>query len=60
MNQIMNTAITRRHFVVASASAAGGLAISVAFPGLAEAASIGANAWGPGECVERGQCLPRD
>jgi len=48
MNQIMNTAITRRHFVVASASAAGGLAISVAFPGFAEAAaSIGANAWGP-------------
>ena len=39
--------ITRRHFVVASASAAGGLAISVAFPGLADAASIGAQAWGP-------------
>ncbi|HEV8467217.1 MAG TPA: xanthine dehydrogenase family protein molybdopterin-binding subunit [Pseudolabrys sp.] len=47
MNQIMKTSITRRHFVVASASAAGGLAISVAFPGLADAASIGAQAWGP-------------
>ena len=46
MNQIMKTSITRRHFVVASASAAGGLAISVAFPGLADAASIGAQAWG--------------
>ena len=47
MNQIMKTSITRRHFVVASASAAGGLAISVAFPGVADAASIGAQAWGP-------------
>ena len=47
MNQIMKTSITRRHFVVASASAAGGLAISVAFPGLADAASVGAQAWGP-------------
>ena len=47
MNQVMKTSITRRHFVVASASAAGGLAISVAFPGLADAASIGAQAWGP-------------
>jgi isoquinoline 1-oxidoreductase beta subunit len=47
MNQIMKTSITRRHFVVASASAAGGLAISVAFPGLADPASIGAQTWGP-------------
>ena len=47
MNQIVKTSITRRHFVVASASAAGGLAISVAFPCLADAASIGAQAWGP-------------
>jgi len=47
MNQIMKTSVTRRHFVVASASAAGGLAISVAFPGLADAASIGTQAWGP-------------
>ena len=47
MNHIANTAVTRRHFVVASASAAGGLAISVAFPGLADAASIGPQAWGP-------------
>ena len=47
MNQIMKTSITRRLFVVASGSAAGGLAISVAFPGFADAASIGAQAWGP-------------
>ena len=46
MNQ-MNASITRRHFVTASASAAGGLAISVAFPRLADAASIGPQAWGP-------------
>ena len=42
MNQIIN----RRQFVVASSSLAGGLAISVAFPGLARAASIGPQAWG--------------
>jgi isoquinoline 1-oxidoreductase beta subunit len=42
----MNHIINRRQFVVASASAAGGLAISVAFPGLADAASIGPQAWG--------------
>jgi isoquinoline 1-oxidoreductase beta subunit len=47
MNQMMKTSITRRHFVVASASAAGGLAISVAYPGVADAASIGTQAWGP-------------
>ncbi len=47
MNQIANTAITRRHFVISSASAAGGMAISVILPGLADAASIGSQAWGP-------------
>ncbi len=47
MNQIANTSVTRRHFVVASVSAAGGLAISVAFPGLADAANIGTQTWGP-------------
>src|SRR5262249_6937707 len=47
MNQIMQTNISRRNFVVASASAAGGLAICVAFPGLADAASIGTQTWGP-------------
>jgi isoquinoline 1-oxidoreductase subunit beta len=47
MNQITNTSITRRHFVVASVSAAGGFAISVAFPGLADAANIGTQTWGP-------------
>jgi isoquinoline 1-oxidoreductase beta subunit len=46
MNQMANTSVTRRRFVVSSASAAGGLAISVAFAGLADAASIGAQAWG--------------
>jgi isoquinoline 1-oxidoreductase beta subunit len=47
MNQIVKTSVTRRQFVVASATAAGGLAISVAFPGLADAAGIGPQAWGP-------------
>jgi isoquinoline 1-oxidoreductase beta subunit len=42
----MNKPITRRQFVVATSSAAGGLAISVAFPGLAEAARIGAQPYG--------------
>ena len=46
MNQIIKTSVTRRQFVVTSASAAGGLAISVAYPGLADAASIAAQAWG--------------
>jgi isoquinoline 1-oxidoreductase beta subunit len=46
MNQIVKTSLSRRQFVVASATAAGGLAISVAFPGLADAASIGPQAWG--------------
>jgi isoquinoline 1-oxidoreductase beta subunit len=46
MNQIVHTSVTRRQFVVASASAAGGLAISVAFPALTAAASIGPQAWG--------------
>ena len=36
----MNQTITRRHFVIASATAAGGLAISVAVPGFADAAVI--------------------
>ena len=47
MNQIVKTSVTRRQFVITSATAAGGLAISVAFPGLADAASIGPQAWGP-------------
>jgi isoquinoline 1-oxidoreductase beta subunit len=46
MNQMVNTSVTRRQFVVSSASAAGGLVISVAFAGLAGAASIGAQARG--------------
>ncbi len=47
MNQIVKTSVTRRQFVVSSATAAGGLAISVAFPALADAARIGPQAWGP-------------
>ena len=47
MNQI-NTSLTRRAFVVSAASAAGGLAITVALPGLAEAAVIGPQTWGAG------------
>jgi isoquinoline 1-oxidoreductase beta subunit len=46
MNEIVKTSLTRRQFVVASGSAAGGLAISVAFPALANAASIGTQTWG--------------
>jgi isoquinoline 1-oxidoreductase subunit beta len=42
-----HTSLTRRRFVVASASAAGGLAISVAFSGVADAASIGVQPFGP-------------
>ena len=42
MNQIINTSISRRRFVVSSASLAGGLAITVALPGFADAASIAA------------------
>jgi len=47
MNRIVNTSLTRRQFVVTSATAAGGLAISVAWPALADAATIGPQAWGP-------------
>jgi len=46
MNQIINTSISRRRFVVSSASLAGGLAITVALPGLADAASIAAQPYG--------------
>jgi isoquinoline 1-oxidoreductase beta subunit len=46
MNQNVNPSLTRRNFVVASASAAGGLAICVTFPGLAEAATIAAQPFG--------------
>ena len=42
MNQI-----TRRHFVVSASAAAGGLAISVTMPSLAQAAAIGAQTFGP-------------
>jgi isoquinoline 1-oxidoreductase subunit beta len=46
MNQIINTSVSRRRFVVSSASLAGGLAITVALPGLADAASIAAQPYG--------------
>lgn len=46
MNQIVQTSVTRRHFIVASASAAGGLMISVSFIGSADAAGVPAQAWG--------------
>ncbi len=47
MNQIVKTSLTRRDFVVASATAAGSLAITVMLPGLAETATIGAQTYGP-------------
>ena len=46
MNTMVKTSMTRRHFVCATASAAGGLAISVALAPLANAANIGPQAWG--------------
>jgi isoquinoline 1-oxidoreductase subunit beta len=55
MNQMIKTTISRRQFVVSSASAAGGLAISVAFADLADAATMiggqpyGAEAAAPNE-----------
>lgn len=46
MNHIVDTStISRRQFVVSATSVAGGIAISVALPGLAEAASIAAQPW---------------
>jgi isoquinoline 1-oxidoreductase subunit beta len=48
MNEIINTSVTRRQFVVSVATAAGGLALTVGLPGLAEAAVIGPQAFGPG------------
>ena len=47
MNAHSKTSLTRRQFVVATASAAGGLAITVAFSGLADAATIGPQPYGP-------------
>jgi isoquinoline 1-oxidoreductase beta subunit len=47
MKQIVKTSLTRRDFVVASATAAGGLAITVMLPGLADAATVGAQPAGP-------------
>jgi len=43
----MNQTISRRQFVVAATSAAGGLAISVTLPALVDAAFVGPQAWGP-------------
>jgi isoquinoline 1-oxidoreductase beta subunit len=46
MNQIVRNSLSRRQFVTAAASAAGGLAISVALPQFAAAATIGAAPYG--------------
>ena len=48
MNEIVKPSLTRRHFVTASASAAGGLAISVALAPFAKAATIGPQPWARG------------
>jgi isoquinoline 1-oxidoreductase subunit beta len=45
MNQTVPS-LSRRQFVVVSASAAGGLVINVTCPALVQAASIGAHTWG--------------
>jgi len=47
MNSHVKTSLTRRQFVVASSSAAGGLAISVALGGMADAGTIAAQPFGP-------------
>ena len=47
MNQIVKSTLTRRDFVVASATVTGGLAITVMLPSFAEAATIGAQSFGP-------------
>lgn len=47
MNRIMKTNLTRRDFVVATATATGGLAISVMLPAMADAAVIGTRPVGP-------------
>ena len=47
MNQIVKSTLTRRDFVVASATVTGGLAITVMLPSFAEAATIGAQPFGP-------------
>ncbi|MBV9346581.1 MAG: hypothetical protein JO245_01260, partial [Pseudolabrys sp.] len=48
MNQhIKPQQITRRHFVVSSLTAAGGLAIAVGAPGLAQAAAMAEQPWSP-------------
>ena len=44
---VINTQISRRQFVVATASAAGGLAISVALGDMADAATIRPQTFGP-------------
>ena len=46
MNKIVQTSVTRRQFIVASASAAGGLMISVSFASSADASGALAQAWG--------------
>ena len=47
MNQIVKSTLTRRDFVVASATVTSGLAITVMLPSFAEAATIGAQPFGP-------------
>jgi isoquinoline 1-oxidoreductase beta subunit len=47
MNQTVKTLLTRRDFIVASVTAAGGLAITVMLPSLADAATVGAQPAGP-------------
>jgi isoquinoline 1-oxidoreductase beta subunit len=46
MSQIVQTSVTRRQFIIASASAAGGLMISVSFLRSADAAGVPTQAWG--------------
>src|SRR4051812_32880711 len=51
MNQIVNATVTRRQFVISASSVAGGLLVSVAFPGFAEAGAITPQAYGAEDAV---------
>ena len=45
----MNAIVSRRSFVTASLSAAGGIVVAVGLPRLAEAIPLGPEPWGPEE-----------
>ena len=54
--------LSRRQFIVTSLTAAGGFALGISAPGLAEAATLGVRPWGDeaDSYRRRDQCLDRD